>query len=99
LTTANAGIPVFADSTARDAAFGGTGEKVLAEGSLRFLKTPTQRSFMTARRGNLLVFRGSSVLITANAVQSVINVFFRVVIDTSALQYLMARHSFLRFIS
>ena len=30
--SARTGVPVFADSTARDAAFGGTGEKTLAEG-------------------------------------------------------------------
>ena len=35
----NSGIPVFADSTARDAAFGGTGEKVLAEGQYAYLES------------------------------------------------------------
>lgn len=34
----NTGIPVFADSTARDAAFGGTGEKVLAEGQYAYIE-------------------------------------------------------------
>jgi hypothetical protein len=34
----NSGIPVFADSTARDAAFGGTGEKTLAEGQFAYLE-------------------------------------------------------------
>jgi hypothetical protein len=34
----NTGIPVFADSTARDAAFGGTGEKTLAEGQFAYLE-------------------------------------------------------------
>jgi hypothetical protein len=38
LTVTNSGIPVFADSTARDAAFGGTGEKTLAEGQYAFLE-------------------------------------------------------------
>ena len=37
-TEINTGIPVFADSTARDAAFGGTGEKTLAEGQFAFLE-------------------------------------------------------------
>lgn len=37
-TEINTGVPVFADSTARDAAFGGTGEKVLAEGQLAYLE-------------------------------------------------------------
>jgi hypothetical protein len=34
----NTGVPVFADTTARDAAFGGTGEKVLAEGQLAYIE-------------------------------------------------------------
>jgi hypothetical protein len=38
----NTGIPVFADSTARDAAFGGTGEKVLAEGQYAYLESTNQ---------------------------------------------------------
>jgi hypothetical protein len=37
-TEINTGIPVFADSTARDAAFGGTGLKTLAEGQFAFLE-------------------------------------------------------------
>ena len=38
LNVTNSGIPVFADSTARDASFGGTGEKVLAEGQFAYLE-------------------------------------------------------------
>jgi hypothetical protein len=37
-TQINTGIPVFANSSARDAAFGGTGEKTLAEGQFAFLE-------------------------------------------------------------
>ena len=37
-TEINTGIPVFADSTARDAAFGGSGEKTLAEGQYAYLE-------------------------------------------------------------
>jgi len=36
--SARTGVPVFADSTARDAAFGGTGEKTLAEGQYAYLE-------------------------------------------------------------
>ncbi len=36
--SARTGIPVFADSTARDAAFGGTGEKTLAEGQFAYIE-------------------------------------------------------------
>jgi hypothetical protein len=38
LNITNSGIPVFADTTARDAAFGGTGEKTLAEGQYAYLE-------------------------------------------------------------
>jgi len=41
-TEINTGIPVFADSTARDAAFGGTGEKTLAEGQYAYLESTKQ---------------------------------------------------------
>lgn len=37
--SARTGIPVFADTTARDAAFGGTGEKTLAEGQFAYLES------------------------------------------------------------
>jgi hypothetical protein len=39
--SARTGIPVFADTTARDAAFGGTGEKTLAEGQLCYVENLT----------------------------------------------------------
>jgi hypothetical protein len=42
MTEVNTGIPVFADSTARDAAFGGSGEKVLAEGQYAYLESTNQ---------------------------------------------------------
>jgi hypothetical protein len=35
----NTGVPVFADSSARTAAFGGSGEKVLAQGQLSYLES------------------------------------------------------------
>jgi len=38
-TQINTGIPVFADTTARDNAFGGTGEKVLAEGQFAYIES------------------------------------------------------------
>ena len=39
LNLTNSGIPVFATSTTRDAAFGGTGEKTLAEGQFAYLES------------------------------------------------------------
>lgn len=38
VTQTNTGIPVFATSTTRDAAFGGAGEKTLAEGQFAYLE-------------------------------------------------------------
>jgi hypothetical protein len=38
LTVTNSGIPVFATTVTRDAAFGGTGEKTLAEGQTCYLE-------------------------------------------------------------
>lgn len=44
LNITNSGIPVFADSTARTNAFGGTGEKVLAEGQYAYLESDNSTS-------------------------------------------------------
>ena len=44
LNITNSGIPVFADSTARTNAFGGTGEKVLAEGQYSYLESDNSTS-------------------------------------------------------
>jgi hypothetical protein len=44
-TEINTGIPVFATSVERDAAFGGTGEKVLAEGQFAFLEDTNATQF------------------------------------------------------
>ena len=45
LNITNSGIPVFEDSSARDAAFGGAGEKVLAEGQFAFLEDSNTTQF------------------------------------------------------
>jgi len=38
MTQINTGVPVFATTTTRDAAFGGTGEKTLAQGQLAYVE-------------------------------------------------------------
>ena len=43
--SARTGVPVFADTTARDAAFGGAGEKTLAEGQLCYLEDTNKVQF------------------------------------------------------
>jgi hypothetical protein len=44
-TQINTGIPVFATTTTRDAAFGGTGEKTLAEGQMCYLESTKATQF------------------------------------------------------
>ena len=73
LTVTNSGIPVFADSTARTAAFGGTGEKVLAEGQYAYLESDNSTSVYD---GSNWVAVGASGLVlittaTATAVNSI----------------------------
>jgi hypothetical protein len=50
LNITNSGIPVFATTTTRDAAFGGTGEKTLAQGQFCYLEST----------GKLQVYTGSA---------------------------------------
>lgn len=52
LDVVNCGIPVFATDVTRDAAFGGSGEKTLAQGQFCYLEST----------GKLLVYSGSSWL-------------------------------------
>jgi len=44
-TWINTGVPVFATTTTRDAAFGGTGEKVLAEGQMAYIEASNTAQF------------------------------------------------------
>jgi hypothetical protein len=45
LNITNSGIPVFSGTATRDAAFGGTGEKTLAEGQFAFLEDSNSTQF------------------------------------------------------
>tara|TARA_R110000868_G_C10762548_1_gene754022 strand:- start:262 stop:999 length:738 start_codon:yes stop_codon:yes gene_type:complete len=45
MTQINTGIPVFATTTTRDAAFGGAGEKVLAEGQYAYIEATNTTQF------------------------------------------------------
>ena len=50
MTQVNTGIPVFATTTTRDAAFGGAGEKVLAQGQYAYIEATSA----------LMVYSGSA---------------------------------------
>lgn len=96
--SARTGIPVFADSTARDAAFGGTGEKTLAEGQFAYIENiagsaATQYYDGTAWQtlvGSGLVFINSASFTTVTSVSFATNTFtstyrnYRVILDVTA---------------
>lgn len=47
VTQINTGIPVFANTTTRDAAFGGAGEKTLAQGQYAYIEASSQMQVYT----------------------------------------------------
>ena len=69
LSVTNSGIPVFADSAARTAAFGGTGEKVLAEGQYAYLESDNSTSFYDGASWQS-VGGGSFVLVSSGSVSA-----------------------------
>jgi hypothetical protein len=66
-TEINTGIPVFATSVERDAAFGGTGEKTLAEGQFAFLEDTNTTQFYDGATWQPVGTTPGSVFITGAA--------------------------------
>jgi hypothetical protein len=75
--SARTGVPVFADTTARDAAFGGTGEKTLAEGQLAYVENLTGvaqiqyydgASWTSLSAGGLVVVKSETAFTSATSV-------------------------------
>jgi hypothetical protein len=74
-TEINTGIPVFATTTTRDAAFGGTGEKTLAEGQMAYIENIAGSSAVQYYDGaawQTLVVSGLT-LITAQTIGSAVS--------------------------
>lgn len=66
MTQVNTGIPVFATTTTRDAAFGGTGEKVLAQGQYAYIEATSTLQVYT---GSAWISAGGGLtLITAQTI-------------------------------
>jgi hypothetical protein len=65
--SAATGIPVFADSTARDAAFGGTGEKTLAEGQFAYLESTNATQYYDGSTWQAVGSSSGLVLVTATS--------------------------------
>jgi hypothetical protein len=70
MTQVNTGIPVFASSTERDAAFGGTGEKTLAEGQYAFLEDTNETQVYDGSTWAAVGAAGGKILQVVNAFHS-----------------------------
>lgn len=57
---ADQAVMVFADATARDAAFGGAGEPVVAEGMVCYLKNPDHLQIYTGSAWKTVAYSGST---------------------------------------
>lgn len=69
LNVTNSGIPVFADTTARDAAFGGAGEKTLAEGQFAYIEASNITQYYDGSSWQS-VGGGSFVLVSSGSVSA-----------------------------
>jgi hypothetical protein len=73
MTQINTGIPVFATTTTRDAAFGGTGEKTLAAGQTCYIEATS--SYQTYNGSGWVTFgAGGITLVTAASFSAVTSV-------------------------
>ena len=80
MTEVNTGIPVFATTVTRDAAFGGTGEKVLAEGQFAYIEATNTTQYYdgaawVAVGASGLTFITSATAPGSSASMSINNVF------------------------
>ena len=71
MTEVNTGIAVFEDSSARDAAFGGTGEKVLAQGQYAYIEATSTLQVYTGAAWTSAIASGLN-LITAQTIGSAV---------------------------
>jgi hypothetical protein len=78
--SAATGIPVFADSTARDAAFGSTGEKTLAEGQFAYLEDSNTTQYYDGSNWQSVATSPGLVLIQA---QTAFSAASSVTLDTA----------------
>ena len=74
MTQVNTGIPVFASSTERDAAFGGTGEKTLAEGQMAYLEDTNATQYYDGSSWTELGATAGLTLVTSAAFSGVTSV-------------------------
>jgi len=73
MTEVNTGIPVFATTVTRDAAFGGSGEKVLAEGQFAYIEATNTTQYYDGAAwqvvgGGLAVVKAETAFTTSNSI-------------------------------
>jgi len=71
VTQINTGIPVFASSTERDAAFGGSGEKTLAEGQMAYLEDTNETQYYDG--SSWAAIAGGAMTLVATATPSAVS--------------------------
>ena len=84
MTQINTGIPVFATTVTRDAAFGGAGEKVLAEGQMAYIEATDTTQFYNGSAWKAL---GGLTLIESNTFSAVASVSATANVFSSAYAY------------
>lgn len=68
VTQINTGIPVFATTVTRDAAFGGAGEKTLAQGQMAFIEATNATQYYNGSAWTNLVAGGSGLTLVTTQV-------------------------------
>ena len=82
-TEINTGIPVFANSTTRNAAFGGSGEKTLAEGQFAYLEDSNTTQYYDGAAWQTVGIAPGLIYITGATFTSVASVSFASGVFTS----------------
>jgi hypothetical protein len=73
LNITNSGIPVFATTTTRDAAFGGAGEKTLAQGQMAFIEATNTTQFYDGSAWASVGGAAGLTLITAQTIGTAVS--------------------------
>lgn len=76
LGVTNSGIPVFATTVTRDAAFGGTGEKVLAEGQFAYIEATDTTQYYNGSSWVAVGASGFTFIAASGAQSAVANIAF-----------------------
>jgi len=87
MTQINTGIPVFATTVTRDAAFGGAGEKVLAEGQMAYIEATNTTQYYDGAAWQTLALTPGMVLVTAGSTTTAATLTLDNVFTTSYRNY------------